>query len=78
MKVEEILRRKFAQSLKLIQRLLLKSSVFYDTTLCSPLTANPLSSPCQTILFKPKHGGKMFLRNDGKISTDYMVIYLRR
>jgi hypothetical protein len=29
------------------------------------------------LFFDPEDGGKMFLRNDGRISTDYTALYPR-
>jgi hypothetical protein len=30
------------------------------------------------LFFEPEDGGDMFLRNDGLLSTDYIVLYPRR
>jgi hypothetical protein len=72
----------------------LKSTVFWDITLCSPLSVNrrfggtyrlhvQLSTCVHdgfllTSTFDPEDGGDMFLWNVGRHSTDYTALYPRR
>jgi hypothetical protein len=68
----------------------MKSTIFWDMTLCSPLSLNRRFGGiyrlhfqlacwfCWTYFFDPEDGGDMFLRNVGYNSTDYTASYPRR
>jgi hypothetical protein len=63
----------------------MKSTIFWDITLCSPLRVNPcLVATCfhagflLGLFFDPDSGGDMFLWNISWLSTDYTVLYPRR
>jgi hypothetical protein len=57
------------------QRDLIKCTIFWDITPCSPLIVH---RRFETYIFDPHDGGDMFLRNVGWHSTDYTTLYPRR
>jgi hypothetical protein len=74
--------------------MVMKSTIFWDVTPCSPLKVNRRYGGRYGLHFqgrkisqqetnvkaggKPEDGGDMFHRNVGRLSTDYMALHPRR
>jgi hypothetical protein len=71
---------------EVLSAVVMKTSIFYDLTPCSPLQEHVASiirvgdylhhaSFLLGSFFHPEDGGDKFLRNVGRLSTDYMVLH---
>jgi hypothetical protein len=77
---------------EVLTAVIMKSTIFWDITPCRPLSqptfrrkiSIALIASCfhadffLDLFFYPEDGGDMFLRNVGRLSTDYMALCPRR